>query len=812
MTSNSTTPSPTDADSINTYAIDNTPIIIGVGQISEQVPEDLTEASSHADLAAQASRIALQDALNGDVSEAQVTALAAEIDTIVGVRTFADSTPMWSCPFGGSNNFPRSVGNRIGADPKQAIYEIVGGQSPQKLVGEFFTKLHAGKTDMVLLTGGEVMANIKVASKKKVQLDWKEEVEGQLDDRSTTDGTHLITRLEYEHQLIQPVQFYGLMENARRGNLNQDLATYSKAMGQCFAKLSKVASQNPYATNQTCYDAETLITPADNNKMIASPYTKHLVAKDGVNQAASLLLTTVGKAKELNISEDKWVYLHGYADTKEQVLLKRSDVGRSKGMEQTLLGALNEAKQTSKNIKHFDIYSCFPIVVNEAKSILEISDDDPRPLTQTGGLAFFGGPGNNYTMHGIASLVDTLREDRGSFGLAYGNGGWMSKHSAGIYSTQAPVNWQPCNSTLLQEKVDLDSITEVDYQPMGEATLESYTINYYQGNPLNSVIIGRLKHNNKRFYAFNAFLDNDTLQRVLAGNALGDTIYVEADTKGNRYAFSQEQVEKFNPEIIDTFQDTYEFCEVERSNHILTVTMNRPKLRNALHPPANQELEGIFNAFEKDHDLWVAVITGAGNESFSSGNDMKYLASGHPMWIPRSGFAGLTSRTNRTKPVIAAVNGSALGGGLEIAMACDIIVAADHSKFGLPEVKSGLFAGAGGIQRLTRQIGIKRAMEMLLTGSAINGDEALALGLINHVVAADQVMNKAQEIAEQITAVSPMAVRSTIELLNITSHFASTDDAVTEPHTVFDNLLNSEDFFEGSTAFAEKRKPRWTGR
>lgn len=783
----------------------NTPILVGVGQITEAVPEDLTTASSHADLAAQAAKLALQDA-GGE-------ALADHIDTIVGVRTFANSTPTYACPFGDSNNFPRSVGNRIGANPKQAIYEIVGGQSPQKLVGEFFEKLHAGDTEMVLLAGGEVMANIKVASKQKVKLDWRETVDGQLEDRGMTDGEHLITRLEFEHKLMQPIQFYGLMEQARRGDKQQDLENYSKDMGECFSKLSQVAANNPLSVNQQAYDCDTLITPTDDNKMLTSPYTKHLVAKDGVNQAAALLLTTVGKAKQLGIDEKQWVYLHGYADTKERVLLKRNKIGHSKAMEQALLGSLEAAGKTTADLAHMDIYSCFPIVVNEAKDILNIANDDPRPLTQTGGLAFFGGPGNNYTMHGIAALVETLRADPGSYGLAYGNGGWMSKHSAGIYSTTPPENgWQACDSSSLQAVVNADPQPKIDYEPEGEAVLEAYTVNYFQGKPLNSVVIGRLKHNQKRFYASNPFFDQETLNETVKGDVLGKTIYVQPDPKGNRYAYSQTQVETFAPEIVDTFQDSYEFCQVERQGPILTVTMNRPKARNALHPPANQELENIFNAYEKDKSLWVAIITGAEDQSFSAGNDLKYMASGQEMWVPKTGFAGLTSRTNRTKPVIAAVNGLALGGGLEIAMACDLIVAADHAKFGLPEVKVGLFAGAGGVQRLSRQIGVKNAMEMMLTGEPVDCDKALSLGLINYAVPAEEVMSKAIDLANLITQVSPMSVRSSMQLLNETSRLASTDDAVTYPHTVFDNLLNSEDFFEGSAAFAQKRAPRWTGR
>lgn len=784
---------------------DNTPILVGVGQIMEPVPADLTLASSHADLAGQAASKALDDALDGS--------LAAHIDTIVGVRTFADSTPTWACPFGGSNNFPRSVGQRINAQPKTAIYEIVGGQSPQKLVGEFFTKLQQGDCEMVLLAGGEAMASIKVALKQKLQLDWNESVEGQLEDRGITDGDHLITRLEFEHKLMQPTQFYGLMEQARRGDKQQDCDTYNIEMGECFAKLSQIAKHNPYAMYRDSYDAKTLITPSDSNKMLTSPYPKHLVAKDGVNQAAALLLTTVAKARALGIDPQKWVYLHGYADTKERVLLERDRLGHSKAMEQALNGALAAANKTSKDIRHFDLYSCFPIVVTEACDIMGIEPNDPRSMSQTGGLAFFGGPGNNYTMHGIASLVETLRADAGSFGLAYGNGGWMSKHSVGIYSTQPPVgDWTPCDSKPLQAIAEAEPKPEIDYHPEGEAVLEAYTVNYFQGKPLNSVVIGRLKHNQKRFYALNSFFDTDTLQQTLKGNSLGETIYVEADPKGNRYAYTTEQLKQFAPPFIDTFQDEYEFCQVEREGHLLKVTINRPKARNALHPPANQELEHVFNAFEKDKSLWVAIITGAENASFSAGNDLKYMASGQEMWIPKTGFAGLTSRVNRTKPIIAAVNGAALGGGLEIAMACDIIVAADHATFGLPEVKVGLFAGAGGIQRLTRQIGLKSAMEMILTGGHIDCEKALSLGLINHIVSSEQLMVEAQRIADLITQASPVAVRSSMQLLNETSHFASVDDAVCHPHTILDNLLNSEDFFEGSTSFAQKRKPKWNGR
>lgn len=781
---------------------DNTPILIGVGQITEAVLENLEHASSHVDLAAKAAKFALQDAK--DIS------LASEIDVIAGVKTFADSSPQHQSKMGRTNNFPRSIAQRIGATPQHAIYDSVGGDSPQKLIAEFAEKLAAKSCEMVLIAGGEAIANVKAAGKQKIKLNWTEDIDGQLEDRGRS-GKKLITAAEITHQVMMPMQFYALMENARRASLQQDEATYTLQMGKVMSDLSQVAVKNPYAIDQTAYDAASLITPSTKNPIFVKPYTKALMARDRVNQGAAVLMTTVGKAKALGIHESKWVYLHAYASTNDRVLLERQDLGRSVGMEQAIEGALHNANLNSDQIQHFDMYSCFPIVVSEAKRILNIGEEDPRPMTQTGGLPFFGGPGNNYSTHGIASIVDNLRKDKGSFGMVYANGGWMSKHAVGIYSTQ-PIHgeWQQQDSRPFQEQVDQQTMVKDNRRPNGEAILESFTIHYFKGFPLKAIIIGSLKESDERFYATTVLEDTETVQVLDKEDKIGSTIYVEYDPKGNRFAFQEEGLAKYRPKIIDTFKEKYNFCIVEREGWILKVIINRPDVRNALHPPANEELSGIFNAFEKDENLRVAILTGVGNESFSAGNDLKFLASGNPMYIPKMGFAGLTSRPRRLKPVIAAVNGMALGGGLEIALSCDIIVAADHAKFGLPEVKIGLFAGAGGVQRLPRQIGKKAALEMMLTGQAIDCEKAKSIGLINYAVPKDQLMPTANKLAQAITMASPSAIQFTLKLFHETASYASEDDAVTTPHEIFDDLLNSNDFWEGSRAFAQKRKPKWT--
>ena len=178
-----------------------------------------------------------------------------------------------------------------------------------------------------------------------------------------------------------------------------------------------------------------------------------------------------------------------------------------------------------------------------------------------------------------------------------------------------------------------------------------------------------------------------------------------------------------------------DFCKVERDGHVLTVTIDRPEVMNALHPPANFELEKAFDEFCGDPDLWIAIITGAGDRAFSAGNDLKYQASsgGNLEGVP-TGFGGLTSRFDNPKPVIAAVNGVAMGGGFEIALACDLLIASDNATFALPEPRVGLAALAGGMHRLPRQIPLKHAMGLLQNGRRVSAQEGYGLGFVNEVV------------------------------------------------------------------------------
>jgi len=252
---------------------------------------------------------------------------------------------------------------------------------------------------------------------------------------------------------------------------------------------------------------------------------------------------------------------------------------------------------------------------------------------------------------------------------------------------------------------------------------------------------------------------------------------------------------------------------VERKGPITIVTLSRPEVMNALNTDAHFELHDAFEAFAADPDQWVAIITGAGSKAFCAGHDLKTQASGTHRGMPPSGFGALTSRFDLTKPVIAAVNGVAMGGGFEIALACDLIIAAETAIFALPEPRVGLAALAGGLHRLPRQIGLKRAMDMILTARRVSAREGHELGFVNEVVAPDDLIAVAERWAHAICQNSPMSIRASKEAVHM-GLAGSLQQAIAEQsaYPAVRAMQTSADYIEGPRAFVEKRPPRWTGR
>jgi acetyl-CoA C-acetyltransferase len=499
-----------------------TPVIVGVGQFTENIDDPGYRGMSAVELATAAARAALTD------TGADEDAVAKAIDVVVGLRQFEISGPM-PAKLGKSNNYPRSVMQRVGADPARAVLEPVGGQGPQKLVTEFGGAIAAGKADVVMIIGSEPGSTARYFAERDDKPDFTEHVDGQLEDR----GHQLfgyISEYTIAHGLTGAPAQYGLMDNARRGRLGVSVADYRQKMAELFAPFSKIAAKNPFSSSPVERSVAEIVTVTDDNRMICDPYPRLLVARDQVNQGAAAVLMSVDAARRLGVPEERWVYLHGHSDMVEQGLLERGHLGASPAAVLAAREALRVAGIGVDDIATFDVYSCFPFPVFVICDALGIDGDDPRDLTLTGGLPYFGGPGNSYSLHGIAETVSEMRDKPGQFGFVGANGGIMSKYSVGIYST-LPVDWRADRSAALNEEVAALSTVSVTKTVDGPATVETYSVRY-DWPVRTGIIVGRLDADCSRFMATTE--DEDLVGLMSDGDPLGAHIVVTSTEHGNR--------------------------------------------------------------------------------------------------------------------------------------------------------------------------------------------------------------------------------------------------------------------------------------
>lgn len=492
-----------------------TPVLVGAGQVtSHWAGEDAASAPSPQDLRRDAAALALADSGRGD-------ALRGAIDLIVAVRTTPDSIPGAPQPFGRCANPPATVAADLGIAGARGIYSQLGGDQPQSLVNELAAAVHAGEARAALLVGAEATRALKFAARKGMALDWTRSAEGEMEDRGF--GGALLSPYEIANGLGSPTQTYPAFEHALRVRMGHTREQHMRLMSELWAGFAKVAAANPHSQFPEAHSADYLSTPSAGNYPIADPYLKWHVAQDAVNQAAAVVITTVAEAERLGIERSKWVFLHGHAKAKDTMVTERADLSRSPPIELVLKQALATSGKQVGDIALFDLYSCFPVAVLLATEALGL-DWRAMPATLTGGLPFFGGPGNNYSLHAIATMVERLRERPGDYGLILANGGFLTKEAAGVYSTEPPAQWAPQSSAAIQAQVDAQAAPPLLAEDCN-ATIETYTVVYKSGQPSRGYVIAA--NDKGRILARTGKDDAAMLAELAARDAVGRTVRVE---------------------------------------------------------------------------------------------------------------------------------------------------------------------------------------------------------------------------------------------------------------------------------------------
>jgi acetyl-CoA C-acetyltransferase len=330
------------------------------------------------------------------------------------------------------------VAERLGVDDPESIYTVMGGNYVQTVVNRTATDIVEGRNDLVLVTGGESWRSRTDARKAGADLGWTVQDESVPAAEPFSPDRELMGPGEVARGIFMPVQLYPMFENALRAHDGLTLEEQRARTAGLWSRFSEVAATNPNAWIQRAYTADEIATVTPDNRMIGFPYTKLENSNNMVEQGAGLIICSVERAEALGIDRDRWVFLHSGADASDHWFVSnRDDLHSSPAIRTAGGAALELAGVGVDDLAHVDLYSCFPSAVQIAARELGLGSD--RQLTVTGGMSFAGGPWNNYTMHGIATMSDILRGDPGTTGLCTGNGGYLTKHAFGVYSSEPPA-------------------------------------------------------------------------------------------------------------------------------------------------------------------------------------------------------------------------------------------------------------------------------------------------------------------------------------------------------------------------------------
>jgi acetyl-CoA C-acetyltransferase len=488
------------------------PVIVGTGQVTDTTspPES---ARSPLQLMLEAAQLAAADSGAG-------AALLRSLDSVTVIRLFSDTVPRFASPFGKLVNPPWSLATRLGAQPTDLVYPPQGGDSPQVLLARACERIAQGESRAALIVGGEALRTELAAKRAGLALQWGEDAPSL---PNGLDGVKdMYTAEEEAHGMRSAIAMYGLIGQALRGAAGQTVDGYREASARLFAGFAAVAKANPLATRRAGYSAEAIGTVTPDNPYVGFPFTKLMTASAFIDQSAAFIVVSEARADELGIPEDRRVHLHGSAAAHDEWFVSdRPRLDQSPAMRLSAQHALAQAGCSLDDLSFLDLYSCFPSAVQIACQELGVSPDDPRELTVTGGLPYFGGPGNNYVTHAIAEMVRRVRGRPGSLGLVMANGGLVTKEAVGVYSTKRPARpFVRESASLIQDQIDRIPRQVLNHAPQGDAVIETYAVLHGRNGPERCVLFGKLAATGERFLA-NTPGDAQTLDRIESIEALG---------------------------------------------------------------------------------------------------------------------------------------------------------------------------------------------------------------------------------------------------------------------------------------------------
>lgn len=491
-----------------------TPVIIGVGQTLQR-HDDPATARDATELMAEAIRLAAADA---DADRSPIST----VDVLAVVNTLS-----WRY-----GDPARIVSERLGISPTTRVVTPMGGNSPQSLVNAAAEAIAGGELDLAVLVGGETWRTRMRARRLGVTLEWpKVDPDLLADDPADTWGHELTmnSAAETDLGLIMPVQVYPMFESALRAARRADGVTpeqHQRDVGEMWSRFSAVAAENPYAWIRQAMTADEIVTPSERNRMVGSPYTKVMNSNNDVDQAAAVIICSVERATALGVPTERWVFPHAGTDCHEHPFIsEREHFHTTPAVVAGGRLALELAGVGIDDIAHLDLYSCFPSAVQLGALALGLDPfTSDRALTLTGGLSFAGGPWNNYVMHSIATLVGRLRDDAGSTGLVWANGGYVTKHAFGVYSTEPPVaGFRRGDPQDTVDALPRRTMAEADDAvTAGTGTIESYTVMHDREGRPETAWASLLLPDGRR--AWGRSTRADLIAHLLEGDHVGESV------------------------------------------------------------------------------------------------------------------------------------------------------------------------------------------------------------------------------------------------------------------------------------------------